>query len=111
MPSHGPTELLGSERPKGGIIVHVLRWLPADLSTAGGGGALGPEEGGPGPIQVLWSQFSNRGCNGSSRKRYGRCSNQNPGKVAERSVSGVYPHLERTIGTSFKIVVFMISNC
>ena len=111
MPSDGPTELLGSERPKGGIIVHVLRWPPADSSTAGGGSALGPWEGRSGPIQVLWSQFPYRGCNGSSRKRYGRFCHQNPGKVAEPSVSGVYPHPERTIGTLFKTVVFMICNC
>ena len=31
--------------------------------------------------------------------------------MAEPSVSGVYPHHERTISTLFKIVVFMISNC
>ena len=60
MPSDDPTELLGSERPKGEIIVHVLRWLPADLSTSGGGCALGPEQSRSGLIQVLWSQFSNR---------------------------------------------------
>ena len=111
MPSDGPTELLGGERPKGGIIVHVLRWLPADSSKSGGGCAPGPEERGSGLIQVLWSQFSNRGSNGSSREGYGRFCHQNSGKVAEPSISGVYPHPEGTIATLFKTVVFMISNC
>ena len=59
------------------------------------------------PSKYCGHSFRNRGCNGSSRKRYGRFCHQ----VAEPSVSGVYPHPERTIGTLFKIVVFMISNC
>ena len=109
MPSDGPTELVGSERPKRGIIVHVLsdgrlltrqRLMEAVCRALGKAGLDPSKYCGP-----------NRGCNGSSRKRYGRFCHQNPGKVVKPSVSGVYPHLERTIGTLFKIVVFMISNC
>ena len=73
--------------------------------------ALSPWEGRSGPIQVLWSQFPYRGCNGSSRKRYGRFCYQNPGKVAGSSIFGVHPQPKRTIGTLFKIVMFIISNC
>ena len=84
MPSDDPTELLGSERPKGEIIVHVLRWLPADLSTSRGGCALGPEQSRSGLIQVLWSQFSNIGQQWQQQR--GVFCHQNSGKVAEPSI-------------------------
>ena len=57
MPSDGPTELRGSERFKGGIIVRVLRWPPADSPMAGGGGVPDPWEAGLNPLKYCGHSF------------------------------------------------------
>ena len=77
-------------------LVEVVRW------------ALG--KAGLDPSKYCGHNFCIGAATAAAEKGMEDC-HQNPWKVAEPSVSGVYPHPERTIGTVFKIVVFMISNC